>query len=558
VAAAKFAQSALHYPIGTFGRPVELSERRSWDSDFVETIKALQEILRSGNLDPVVCVAVLEALHWHAHYGEGPPRDAAEDAIAALPDCVAFDIALLLHDGWGHLVRERGMPFEEHQRAVGERVEMVAWRALSELDDNALVLLIEERLGLEMSAFERDVAGGIHLLGALVEKRPSVAAAIVTRLLEDEASPLAALTVNLIHLIGRWRPDELIPTVRRLLDHPSSALRADAAAGLAGRGRADRPLHDGELELLQRFAPSPEVRIRVAVVEAARALAATDQQVATDLLVRIPFFDSLTIAERLFMHLNWGGDEFAWNALNREQQSALMAELRKLPDIENHSIEEFLRRHSAEDPQIVLGLLRQRIEDAEGMDDPGDFRPVPYHWHGPLAVRVHPDFVVLLRELLGWLDRGSSWPRRHWGQDLFAAAAGGFDEPVLSLLSEILRSGGADVRTVASVLEEAPNDLVFNHVNFVSDALNTAARFGSDALRRMRGGLWASAISGPRWGTPGQPFAEDTRLSDQCAAIANVLPQGSLAADFYRDLSESGARLAADEVEHDRNDGRVW
>ncbi len=65
---------------------------------------------------------------------------------------------------------------------------------------------------------------------------------------------------------------------------------------------------------------------------------------------------------RLFMHLNWGADELAWAALNREQQSSLLAELRELPDIENYSIQEFLCRRSAEDPTTVLALLRQRIE----------------------------------------------------------------------------------------------------------------------------------------------------------------------------------------------------
>jgi hypothetical protein len=48
------------------------------------------------------------------------------------------------------------------------------------------------------------------------------------------------------------------------------------------------------------------------------------------------------------MHLNWGADELAWAALNREQQSSLLAELRELPDIENYSIQEFICRRSAE------------------------------------------------------------------------------------------------------------------------------------------------------------------------------------------------------------------
>jgi transcriptional regulator with XRE-family HTH domain len=559
VSGAKFAHLALRYPRGESGRRVEQAELRSWDGDFVETIEAVHEILRSGNLDPVVCVRILEALHSQANYEEGCTRDAAEAAIAALPNSVAFDVALLLHDDWGHLIRERGMPFEDYQRAVDERVELVASRALSELTSNALVLLIEERLSREKAAFERGIAGGIRLLGALVEKRPSLAATIVARLLEDASSPLAALTANLINLIGRWLPDQLMPTVHMLLDQPSSALRTEAAAGLASRGRDDHPLHDGELELLHRFASRPEARVRVAVVEAAGALAVTDKQVAADLLARISFSDSRVVADHLFMHLNWGGDELAWTALNPEQQSNLLAELRRLPDIESYSIEAFLRIRSARDPKAVLDLLRQRIEKAEGTKSSGDFRPIPYHWQEPLAVRAHPDFVILLRELLAWLGRDSSWQRQYFGRELFAAAAGVFDEPVLSLFSEILWSGDeVDVHTVASVLEKAQNNLVFDHVNFVSDALDAAARFGSDALRAMRGGFWASAISGVRWGTPGQPFAEDIRLRDQCAAIAKSLPRGSLTADFYRDLSESGARSVVEEVERDRSDGRAW
>jgi hypothetical protein len=65
---------------------------------------------------------------------------------------------------------------------------------------------------------------------------------------------------------------------------------------------------------------------------------------------------------RLFMHLNWGADELAWAALNREQQSSLLVEPRELPDIENYSIQEFLCRRSAEDPTTVLALLRRRTE----------------------------------------------------------------------------------------------------------------------------------------------------------------------------------------------------
>lgn len=62
---------------------------------------------------------------------------------------------------------------------------------------------------------------------------------------------------------------------------------------------------------------------------------------------------------------------------------------------------------------------RHRIEDAEGMRRLGDFRPVPYHWDDePLALREHPDFLTLLRELLAWLAKvtlgnGDTWAKTY-------------------------------------------------------------------------------------------------------------------------------------------------
>lgn len=127
-------------------------------------------------------------------------------------------------------------------------------------------------------------------------------------------------------------------------------MRIEAASGLASRNRGERWLHDGELELLQQFASSPEVQLRLAVVEAARTLAITDPTVAGDLLVRISFSDSRKVAERLFMYLDWDGNNLAWTALTSEQQSTMLAELTNLSDIDNHWITEFLRRRSVEDP----------------------------------------------------------------------------------------------------------------------------------------------------------------------------------------------------------------
>jgi transcriptional regulator with XRE-family HTH domain len=561
VAGAQFATLALRYPTSSFSHEGGDEERKSWEPDFLETIEALKEILRSAQLDPVVCVAIFETLHFHrSGYGSGRTTDAAEAAIAALPKSVAFQFALLVHDGWGALVREDGTDFEQHARVVSARLSQASSRALSELDDATLVLLLEERLHREEMAFGADVIRGVELLGALVEQRPSIIEAIVNRLFEHSDSALRRLIPNLVSLLGHYRDDELMDTVHRLSQHAAPGIRVEAAVGLAGRDRSVRVLHAGELELLKQFASSPEVRVRLAVVDAARALATTDIREASELVAQIRFNDSRDVARRIFMYLDRDMSDLAWAALTEGQQSTLLAELTKVPDVNDPWIVEFLCGLGAADPRRVLGLLRHRIELAESMENLRDFHPLPYHWSTPLVPRQHPDFLPVLRELLFWLGEDNSWKRAHFGRDLFAAAVGSFDEPVLSLLLESLQLGTeAEARTVSKVLEGAPNDFVYKYVSFISEALDSAARFGPNTLKAMHSSLFASATTGMRHGAPGEPFPEDVRLRDEGAAIADTLPPTTAAAaQFYRDLSLYGTQAVDREIERDSTDHRAW
>ena len=52
VAGAKFAQKALAYPPGAYGRKLDDGEKESWGPDFVLTIDALRDCLLTGGSGP--------------------------------------------------------------------------------------------------------------------------------------------------------------------------------------------------------------------------------------------------------------------------------------------------------------------------------------------------------------------------------------------------------------------------------------------------------------------------------------------------------------------------
>jgi DNA-binding transcriptional ArsR family regulator len=561
VAGAKFARKALAYPAGAYGRNLDDNERESWGPDFVLTIDALRDCLMTEALDPVVSVSIFDAVFWLSEFGLGGVRTAAQAAVDAMPDGAEYEIALLLYDGWGHLVRNRELSFEEHQQDVQRRLVRVAKLLVAALvDDAAIVSLIEDRLRLVKTALRRDLPTHVPLLEVLVAERASLAQVAMDRVADDADSPLVALVPQLLRLISFYQTGELMGLVRRLLEHSVDEVRTQAAIGLATRYRGDGSLLAGEAALLERFAVDESVTVRLAVQQTAFALADTDISVGARLLTRIPFADSPKVADDLFMYLGWDDNKLTWDVLNAEQRAAIFAQLRSMDDIGSPSIEEFLDQRSGEDPRAVLELMRGRVEDAEGGRDSKSFHPMPYAWHRPLVLRQHPEFLTILRELLAWLGDGSSWRRRMHGQQIFMAAVGTFDEPVFSLLLETLRTGGEAASGAVSIaISSGSPTLVFDDVKFVCDIVDVAARLGPVSLQKIRGALHSSAVTGTRWGTPGQPYAEDIRLRDECAVIAAQLPIGSPGAQFYLDLSEAGERSVAAELKDDRpDDGRDW
>lgn len=313
------------------------------------------------------------------------------------------------------------------------------------------------------------------------------------------------------------------------------------------------------MDLLHQLATNESEQIRRAVVQAAFSLADTDVKAGARLLCQVRAADSQPITDDVFMYLEWGHSKLTWGSLAEDERAVLFRTLRTVRDIGSPSIGEFLRQRCHETPELVLRLFQDRVEDAELRGSSKEIQPVPYAWHHTLDLRQHPAFIDLLRQTLVWLGSSSSWQRRYYGPEVFAAAAGPFDESIRSLLLDIVRSGDPSIANAsAHVLANAPNDQVLDEVNFASDILDAAAAVDPETLQAVRSALPTSTLTGARWGTPGQPYPEDVRLRDECALIASGLPPRSQAAAFYRDLSEAAARDVDREIADDPPDSRTW
>lgn len=558
-AAAKFLQSALRYPTGRFGREVSNEEREGWTPGFVETIERLGTIAASDSLDPAVLVSIREALHWHENYGHGPAHLAAEEAVASFPKTVESGLGLVLHDGWGRLVRDRN---DDYEAIEAKRLELIhnAIDSLANLNDEEVVSLLIARFKADRAVHGPSEGNPEPFIANLINARPTLGQVLLEGLRVTPApGPLDPVLPVILGTFAALDPAAALEYIRDLLTSTAHERRR-AAAQAIGWYRGHRDLHPGELDLLLQLSADPDPIVRRNVARAAQLLARSQTVEATRLLAALRFGDDPSLADDIFMCFR-SELGISWSNFSEPELERIRQDLTALPRIDGYSVSNALATRSATNAAWVVGLLQGRVEHAESLDSLHEYSALPYSWDNRLQIRGTEDFVTILHGILSWITKDiDSWSRRDSGADLFAAVANGYDSQVVDFLSNVLSVGAENTTiAVAAVLREAPRTFIWDQPEFVISALHAANQLGEDALRSMASALWSATISGIRSGTPGEPYPETIEQRDRSRAIANNLPFGSIEKQFYLDMANSADKDIVSDISDDLpSDGRIW
>ncbi|MDQ0029040.1 ATP-binding protein [Arthrobacter bambusae] len=558
-AAVRFLKSALHYPVGTFGRPVSTDERQGWTPGFVDTIERLGATAAKGALDPAVLVAIRDALFWHENYSDSATRTAAEHAVQSLPRGVESLLALVVHDGWGHLLRD---PDDDYQVMEAKRLELMkeVVTGLSLYTDGQIVELLVARLRSDHEVNRPTVGQPGPVVASLIQARQGLAHALLEHI-RTTAWPadLDPVLPVVLASLAEDDPRAALDAARDLLaGGPVERRRAVAEALSWNRGT--REPRTEEIDLLLQLASDPDQGIRRCVARAAQMLASGHTGEVTRLIAAVRFADSGDLAEDIFMCFR-SQLGISWSDFSEGQLEVIRKDLLALADIGGYSVSEALATRSASEPEWVIRLMQARVERAEKLKCLDGYRATPFHWDNRLRIRETAGLVASLNGILVWIADGlDSWIRRRMGAEVFAAVAVSYDSHVADVLSTALAFGSEEMtRAVSAVLHEAPRTFIWDQPDFVRTALHAAQRLGEKVRCEMTGALWSATVSGLRSGTPGEPYPETIEQRDRSRRMAEHLPAGSLEERFYSEMAKSAERDIAYELAEDApDDGREW
>ncbi|HXZ76289.1 MAG TPA: hypothetical protein VEH31_36205, partial [Streptosporangiaceae bacterium] len=507
VRAARAIGSSLVYPALHCDDPApDQTAMDGWTPVFAETIERVGSLAADSRLDPVVVIALREALVWHYRYSPTKTKIIARKVRHGLPDSLDHRLALVLHDGWGNLLAETDDPSNRRQE-TDATFEAVAAEAIHAWPDPELADRLEQRLTAEHRAFGNDIRHASFFVWPLARQRPSIADELCRRVLRDQASILVDLIPAALGRLLEADPGHGLAHAHDLVQTGNLAVVRNVAHTL-GWGRGGRTsLVDGEADLLRSLIRHEDPAIRGLTVAAGRVLGQAYPALAAELVTTVRFADSAAVADEVAAAFGAPG-YLRWNDLSGSQASDLLSQLTDCPSIREYHITQLLKVICDHEPEAVVGLLIRRIEIWEQAGSPRGYEPLPRAWQNAPHFTAHPQYAELLRTVHRWMTNGiESWQRQYFGSELFALVAGNFDQEALSVLQEALESSDPrKVKAAGSILSQAPRTLLWDHVDFVTKALNTALQHGDDVVQQVAGGLQAAAIRGFRWGVARQPF----------------------------------------------------
>lgn len=479
--------------------------RQPWTSYIEAVVGRLQRCLVDHPLAPTILVAVREELGWLARYGPNELRGPVRMVLDSIPRTVDNELARALHGGPTDPSDSPDVP-DWHQAAndLFARVveQLTAW------PDSEVITRMRTLLSEEQRVCGSQNSSARLFLMALVSRRPSIGELLCNHALSTPTDPLASLGLVTITLIamGHTAGGRAVHWGRSLLSDGNVELVREVAMAF-GRQRGQADLLPGEADLLRDLAAHEDGAVHSATLGAVLRLGAQHNDLAIELLT-VPRDDDAGLHE-LAMALGLPQlGVISWPDLTEHQQDDCLARLTACRSIDSYEIQQLLRVIARTAPAAVVQLLQARVEACENSPTLAP-QALPHSWQASPPFRDHQSFPQLLHQIGDWLTAapGSAW-RRFLGARLFVLVAGPYDEHVIGLIDEYLDDPEpARLRTVATILSEAPRDLVWN-IEFVRRCLRAADRHGDKFLASMQGALDSALNSGVFSAVPGQPYPQ--------------------------------------------------
>ena len=540
---------AMRGPMPMFNMTLSKEDHAQWVPEQLTIIGILRELTRHTS-NPLIHLRVMEALHWCSRYGQPEVKKLAQDAVAAIPD--NFDLRLT-----GSLVQGHGthdLPEEDENttevlmRNHEHQVERRRALALEYWQQHPITAACIADLAGRLLAIQ-EAGRAVYpcqFLDMMLEVQPGRAIEFCEAVIQEPNCPLAGCFGRFMGHIRAANVENAVDLAGRVLDGGNLAM-CRAVADFYGHGifGSGEPRTD-DLAVLRRLLGHSDAGVRVMSVNALRRLGRSHSATAIALARLVDFGTESDLAEALCanFHAQYG---IPPGLLSDDDITAILKKLETVNRLDHH-VHEFLAMASARQPRQVVHLLLVRVERGDERYD-RNFEPMPHlglH-HGLSGLANADDYEAILAQVR---DRAAcaDCRDRFWITKLFKEVSFGYGHRCLAVLGDWIDSGDpTKIEAAAALLRDAHASFVFDHFDFVSNAISRAIAVGEECYQAVSRHFYICAVYHGRQRVGGGPFPQDVTLRDKATESMRNTQAGTPLHRFYESLVRCAVRNIQEE-----------
>jgi hypothetical protein len=526
-------ERALNGPMPLSGLVITDDVHAGWEPDQLEILELLKEFL-SRKPSPLVQLRVLDAVRYQAAYARRPTvQDLAQEVIRHVEDSFDLRLALALlrrSSHWDHTDAVRA----QEPGNIGDRLLKAERRRYDILTPE-----VWQRHPTAEAAFDflnsfmrtlKDLFSDVnpyHVVWHLCEARPDASAEFAQLILAHPGCPLESCLGTCLAWVRLADPSRATTLAGAALHSESLPAIHAAAMHYCYNWPTGISLADADVELLRVMLAHSDARVRSAGLGSLHHLAVTDAAMAVELAVSVPVGDATEVAEELARLTESTQPGHLVNFSDDHLRTVLM----KFDAVGriDHWVSELLRRIVDRMPNDVMDLFFRRMYCAEQEGFRTDFDALPSqglrHLFEPVLNSIHQ--AELIRRVRDQAV-GESYARWFTLTRLFRAVSGNYGSEGIAALREWLVSGDAD-RVIAAVrlLEDGGTGFIFEHLDFVSDALTQAESLGAECLDQVRSCFHGHAARFHSVGFSDELSPQHAAQREKVIAIMDQIPRGT-------------------------------
>lgn len=535
--AIKSLSHALSQPQSLFGRQVTDVELAKWQVFQNQVLDGIEDIVKVQK-HPLVYVELKDILAWHAQHGHS---EEIKKRARALFDSLSesFEVKLVQAVDQN---RDRDWLIDEEKYDYNKQMEMSLKFRQEVVDAFVKKYPTPESGFAELNRLLQELGDcgknplPITFCAEMAKRYPEYVTGVCEKIIKNPVSALAHCFDYFLFGLIEVRQTKTAELLQKALAVDEKKLHT-AVAHYYWRGRWVQYFDEKhDLVNLRRLVNIKYISAKKLAIGGLGRLGKMKPDLTKQILLSIDLETDKNLAHEYFQQFD-KEHYFDPDLLSDQELEATLGKLEVVNDIDDYHIEEFLNYAANRLPLVVIRLLIKRIERSKARKTGEKYQPLSYSSRTLLkGFSSSTHYKEALREIRNKiLDKG--WQSHFWIPKLFKSISNNFDDTGIAILLEWISTGEKEkLEGVRAIIEDAPENFIFQHTDFVSKMLVAARQYGPEFLRSTRNALAHSAIFRSKHGTPGQPMPEDVELQENSEKMLSNFLSGTPEHDLFESL----------------------